>query len=93
MKDTQPKPMMNGKYLPKESWEKQDKFLLDNGCKVTVEWSHYGEMVCRIDFPDGTYWHCSEGIPAPDWAEAWREVVVQSAGTAIIRPRFKKVWD
>lgn len=44
-----------------ESWEKQTVYDLENGCRITVEYSvHYGDMVCRIDKGD-LMWHCSSG--------------------------------
>lgn len=97
---------MIGKFDKRQSWEKQQVFKLDNGWTATVEYSvHYGEMVSRLDSPKGeivshknatkgkAYWHCSDGLDdLPDFAQSWREVVVMSAQTEIIRPRFEKEY-
>ena len=85
---------MKGTYNYRESWEKQSVYSLDNGWVATVEWSHYGEMVSRLDSSDGKlYWHCSDGLDdLPEFARPWLETVVQSAGTQLVRPRFEKVF-
>jgi hypothetical protein len=96
---------MKGTYNYRKSWEKQSVYSLDNGWIATVEWSHYGEMVSRLDSPKGEvvsfkncpegkpYWHCSDGLDdLPEFARPWLETVVQSAGTQLVRPRFEKVF-
>lgn len=67
-------------------------FILDNGAKVITEFSHYwGDMVTRIDLPDGTYWHCSNGLASlPDFAKPWVE---EDKGHKLVRPRFTVNWE
>lgn len=90
---------MVGIFNARRSWEKQSVYELDNGWVATLEYStHYGEMVSRLDAPKGhlldngkPYWHCSDGLAhLPDFAQGWREVVVKSAGTELVRPGFEK---
>jgi hypothetical protein len=91
---------MIGTFNCRKSWEKQRIYNLDNGWTATVEHSYYGEMVSRLDSPGNqilangkTYWHCSDGLQhLPEFARAWLEVVVPSAGTQLVRPRFEKMY-
>lgn len=77
------------------SWEKQTVWDLSNGCRVTVERSHYGEMVARIDDAAG-YWHCSNGYDSiPDrfsWARDWIEPIEPGHWDTIMIPKFRKTW-
>ena len=84
---------MNGQYIPKESWEKQQVFLLDNGWKATIEFHQtYGEFIKRLDFPKGqafpngtSYWITSYGRSTlPKFAKGW----VEKHG--LVRVRFVK---
>jgi hypothetical protein len=92
-----------GKFDKRQSWEKQSVYKLDNGWTATLEYSHYGEMVSRLDSPKGeivsyknapqgkAYWHCSDGhTDLPDFARPWIKIVVPSAGTEIVCPGFEK---
>lgn len=88
---------MNGKYLSRESWEKQKLFKLDNGCKVTIEYnSHYGEFVARIDDELG-YWHCSDNLsklpPRFAWALEWAVPIRENfPEEKWIVPKFNRVY-
>ena len=79
----------------KNSWEKQSCFDLENGWQATVEYCYYGDMITRLDSPDGKYWHCSNGvgeklpehvysfnkvIPLPDFARPWIEQLTNAHG-------------
>jgi hypothetical protein len=85
---------MNGKYNRKESWEKQSVYDLDNGWSATLEYSHYGEMVARLDSPDRkTYWHCSNGIKdLPEFAREWLNGGDWWAIQDLVRPKFTKIY-
>jgi len=58
--------MITGKYNRRLSWEKQSIYDLDNGHRVTIEFSHYGDHISRIDWKGANgkplYWHCSNGL-------------------------------
>lgn len=64
---------MKAKFNQEESWEKQKCYDLENGWMATVEYGVYGDMVCRLDNPDRSfYWHCSQGIDTlPEFARPW----------------------
>ncbi len=77
------------------SWEKQTVYDLSNGFQATVSYSHYGDMVSRLDSPDGYVWHCSNGlgkvpdlsnipelkyITLPAFAHAWIEELKNAHG-------------
>lgn len=84
---------MIGIYNRERSWEKARGWDLDNGAFVLVSYSPvYGDMVSCIEF-GGEVWHCSDGLDTvPDFAKDWIEVVVESAGTKLVRPRFDQRW-
>jgi len=85
---------VKGKYLKDKSWEKADHFLLENGCEVSISLSLYGEMINRIDFPDGTYWHCSDGRNdlLPEWAKPWLEKYLPQMDNMLLRPKFERIY-
>lgn len=74
-----------------KSWEKQSCWTLENGVIATLEYSHYGNHIVRLEDKTG-YWHCSSGIRSlPErfhFALAWQECVVKSSQTLLIRPHF-----
>lgn len=96
---------MTGKYNRRQSWEKQQIYDLDNGWSATVEHSHYGPMVSRLDSPAGEvvsfkncpkgkpYWHCSDGFDdLPEFARPWLKTIHQLTGTQIVTPGFTKEY-
>jgi hypothetical protein len=86
---------MNATYNRAESWEKQSVWELDNGWRATESYSHYGEMIQRLDNPKGGYWHCSDGLDGlPDFAREWIEELRNEHGVfaRLVRPRFRKVY-
>lgn len=85
--------------MPRQSWEKQSVWKLENGWIATVEYNTiYGGMISRLEAPNGellatgkAYWHCSDGLSTlPDFARLWVETVVQSSNTQLVRPRFDR---
>jgi hypothetical protein len=85
---------MTGKYNSEKSWTKQSVYDLDNGWTATVEDSHYGEHVTRLDSPDGTYWHCSNGIKdLPEFAVEWLVGGDNFVIATLVRPSFKVSYD
>lgn len=86
---------ISGKYDHRRSWEKQQVWKLDNGFRATVEHStHYGDMVVRLDFPDGGYWQCSGGDAClPGFAFNWVEEIRNDRGVIakLVRPLFDRV--
>ena len=83
---------MTGQYIQPHGIQKSREYLLNNGYTATVEYSlHYGDHVTRFDSPDGTYWHCSNGLKdLPDFARSWVR-----GGTGVdatlINPQFEKI--
>ncbi len=86
-------PKVTGRYNAKQSWEKQSVYQLSNGARAIVEYSHYGEMIARLDDAQG-YWHCSSGIASlPErfsFALAWLEPYLPQITDTLIRPRFER---
>ncbi|MHC4299599.1 MAG: hypothetical protein ACYS7Y_20155 [Planctomycetota bacterium] len=83
---------ITGVYNCEESWEKQSVYTLSNGYTATIEYGHYGDMICRFDWGDGEYWHCSNGLDGlPEFAREWVEVVNPNCGQKLVRPKFRKV--
>ena len=84
---------MIGTYNRERSWEKSVGWDLDNGAFVEVSYSPvYGDMVSRIEH-NGATWHCSDGVDTvPDFAKGWIEVVVESANTRLVKPKFEQRW-
>jgi hypothetical protein len=59
-----------GIYIKEESWEKQWVYLLSNDYKVVIETNtFYGQFISKVIFPNGKYWHCSNGIKPKNYTE------------------------
>lgn len=84
---------MTGTRIPHIVGNKSTDYQLDNGFQVTVEFSSiYGNHVTRFDFPDGSYWHCSNGLKGlPEFARPWVR-----GGTGhdsnLVNPEFEEVY-
>ncbi len=83
-----------GKYNSEKSWENQRVYNLDNGSEITTENSRfYGEMVTRIDLPNGEFWHSSDGLKGlPSFAESWVEPISEGHWDKIVRPKFEIIY-
>ena len=85
---------MIGVHDPERSWEKQNVWHLDNGWTAIVEYNQfYGELVSRLDGPQGQLWHCSDGMTGvPDFAQPWIETLDMPAQLQLCRPNFEKTY-
>lgn len=84
--------MIEGKFDPKKSWEKQSVYNLENGVSVTAEYNQtYGVIVSKLEDHIGS-WHCSEGLAAlPErfnFALSWCEQYAPQIPDKVMRPRF-----
>lgn len=88
------------------SWDRSEVVDLDNGHRLHVSFSFYGDMVSRVTLPDGSFWHCSNGLDKvpescagyryaalPEFARLWIEDLRNDHGTfaSLVRPRFERV--
>lgn len=87
---------MKARILRDRSGEKQAWFLLENGVSICIErHTVYGDFVLAMEQikPKGIVkWHTHSGFVLPrefDFANDWREVVLESDGSTLIKPKFQ----
>lgn len=93
---------MKATFNARQSWEKQSVYNLENNWIAIVGYSHYGQMICRLDCPTGIvlahgkpYWHCSDGLAElPDFAKPWIEEISNQHGiiAKLVRPMWTAVY-
>jgi hypothetical protein len=85
---------MKAQIIKGRSWEKQSWAILENGVTVCVEHNQvYGNFIKCME-KGNVRWDASSGFVLPpefDFANAWREVVVVSSGSTLIRPKFQTI--